>query len=49
MLGTYLPVNNMPAIVAKTIMFFFGYEVIMGELRGNFNSLALTVYRPFLP
>lgn len=40
-LKSYLPVKNMPAIVARTIMFFFGFEVIMGELRGRLNSLAL--------
>jgi UDP-GlcNAc:undecaprenyl-phosphate GlcNAc-1-phosphate transferase len=40
-LKTYLPVKNMPTIVARTVMFFFGFEVIMGELRGRLNGLAL--------
>ena len=40
-LGTYLPVKGLPIVVAKTIMFFFGYEVVMGELRGRLDGLAL--------
>ncbi len=41
LLGTYLPVKELPIIVAKTIMFFFGYEVVIGELRGRLDRLAL--------
>ena len=39
LLGTYLHVDNLPVIVAKTIIFFFGYEVLMGELRGKLRGL----------
>jgi len=37
------PVNShhMSLIAAKIIVFFFGYEVLMGELRGNFRNVAL--------
>ena len=41
LLGAYLPVKGLPIVVAKTIMFFFGYEVVMGELRGRLDGLAL--------
>ena len=41
LLATYLPVKGLPIIVAKTIMFFFGYEVVMGELRGKLDALVL--------
>jgi UDP-GlcNAc:undecaprenyl-phosphate/decaprenyl-phosphate GlcNAc-1-phosphate transferase len=40
-LGTYLPVKDLPVVVTKTIMFFFGFEVLMGELRGRLGGLAL--------
>jgi len=40
-LGAYLPVKGLPIVVAKTIMFFFGYEVVMGEMRGKLDGLAL--------
>ncbi len=40
-LGTYLPVKGFSIVVAKTIVFFFGYEVVMGELRGRLDGLAL--------
>lgn len=32
---------HMSLIAAKTIVFFFGYEVLMGELRGNFRNVVL--------
>jgi UDP-GlcNAc:undecaprenyl-phosphate GlcNAc-1-phosphate transferase len=37
------PVNShhMSLIAAKIIVFFFGYEVLMGELRGNYRNVAL--------
>jgi len=41
LLGSYLPIKGLPIVVAKTIMFFFGYEVVMGELRGRLDGLAL--------
>ena len=41
LLGSYLPIRGLPIVVAKTIMFFFGYEVVMGELRGRLDGLAL--------
>ncbi|HUJ70295.1 MAG TPA: MraY family glycosyltransferase [Syntrophorhabdales bacterium] len=41
LLGAYLPVKGLPIVVAKTIMFFFAYEVVMGELRGRLDGLAL--------
>jgi UDP-GlcNAc:undecaprenyl-phosphate GlcNAc-1-phosphate transferase len=40
-LGAYLPVKGLPIVVAKTIMFFFGYEVVTGEMRGKLDGLAL--------
>jgi UDP-GlcNAc:undecaprenyl-phosphate GlcNAc-1-phosphate transferase len=33
--------HHMSLIAAKVIVFFFGYEVLMGELRGNYRNLAL--------
>jgi UDP-GlcNAc:undecaprenyl-phosphate GlcNAc-1-phosphate transferase len=48
LLGTYLPVKNLPVIVAKTIMFFFGFEVLMGELRGRLNMLTLASIPPLV-
>ncbi len=41
LLAAYLPGKGLPIVVAKTIMFFFGYEVVMGELRGRLNRLTL--------
>jgi hypothetical protein len=31
----------MSLIAAKVIVFFFGYEVLMGELRGDYRYVAL--------
>ena len=32
---------NVSLVATKIIVFFFGYEVLMGELRGEYKSLAL--------
>ncbi len=32
---------HMSLIAAKIIVFFFGYEVLMGELRGDYRNVAL--------
>ena len=32
---------HMSLIAAKVIVFFFGYEVLMGELRGDYRYVAL--------
>jgi UDP-GlcNAc:undecaprenyl-phosphate/decaprenyl-phosphate GlcNAc-1-phosphate transferase len=39
--GTYIQYKELGLIVAMTIMLFFCYEVLMGELRGNLGRLAL--------
>ena len=33
--------HHMSLIAAKIIVFFFGYEVLMGELRGDYRNVAL--------
>lgn len=33
LLSGYLQVENLAEIVAKTVVFYFSYEVLMGELR----------------
>ena len=38
--GTYLQYKSMGLIVAMTVMLFFSYEVLIGELRGNLNRLS---------
>lgn len=39
--GAYLQYKNFGLIVAATIMLFFSFEVLIGELRGQLNRLAL--------
>lgn len=39
--GTYLQYKNLGLVVAMTIMMFFSYEVLIGELRDKLNRLAL--------
>jgi inner membrane protein involved in colicin E2 resistance len=39
--GTYLQYKNFGLIVAMTIALYFSYEVLIGELRGQLNRLAL--------
>lgn len=40
-IGKSMFVEVTRAVVPKTIMFFFGYEVVMGEMRGKVGSLVL--------
>jgi UDP-GlcNAc:undecaprenyl-phosphate GlcNAc-1-phosphate transferase len=40
-LSKYLQVENLTVIAAKTVMFYFSYEVLMGELRGEVTYLAV--------
>ena len=39
-LTKYLHIENLTAIAARTVMFYFSYEVLMGELRGKVTGLA---------
>jgi UDP-GlcNAc:undecaprenyl-phosphate GlcNAc-1-phosphate transferase len=38
--GTYTAHKEIGAVAAKTIMLFFSYEVLIGELRGRFDRLT---------
>jgi UDP-GlcNAc:undecaprenyl-phosphate GlcNAc-1-phosphate transferase len=38
--GTYTTHKEIGAVAAKTIMLFFSYEVLIGELRGKFDKLT---------
>jgi UDP-GlcNAc:undecaprenyl-phosphate GlcNAc-1-phosphate transferase len=38
--GTYTAHKEIGAVAAKTIMLFFSYEVLIGELRDHFNKLT---------
>jgi UDP-GlcNAc:undecaprenyl-phosphate GlcNAc-1-phosphate transferase len=38
--GMYTQHSQLGTIVAKTIMFYFSYEVLIGELRGSLGKLA---------
>ena len=40
-LSKYLHFENLTVIAAKTVMFYFSYEVLMGELRGKVARLAV--------
>lgn len=40
--GTYTTHKEIGAVAAKTIMLFFSYEVLIGELRGRFDKLTFT-------
>lgn len=40
-LSKYLHLENLTVIAAKTVMFYFSYEVLMGELRGKITRLAV--------
>jgi UDP-GlcNAc:undecaprenyl-phosphate/decaprenyl-phosphate GlcNAc-1-phosphate transferase len=46
LLRDYVEVKDLRAVAAKTVMFFFSFEVIMGELRGKLNNLALASIPP---
>ena len=39
--GTYIDDRRLGLMVARTIMFLFSYEVLMGELRGKLDRLAI--------
>ena len=39
--GTYVEQKLMADFVSKTLMLFFSYEVLMGELRGQYGWLAV--------
>ena len=45
-LSGYLHLENLTAIAAKTVMFYFSYEVLMGELRGRVTRLAVASMFP---
>ena len=38
--GTYVDHKEIAAVAAKTIMLYFSYEVLIGELRGHFDKLT---------
>jgi UDP-GlcNAc:undecaprenyl-phosphate GlcNAc-1-phosphate transferase len=40
-MSKYLHSEQLTMVAAKTVMFFFSYEVVIGELRGKFNGLVL--------
>ena len=40
--GMYTAHKEIGAVAAKTIMLFFSYEVLIGELRGHFDKLTFT-------
>ena len=41
LLGDFIQNKNIPAIATKTVVFFFGYEVLVGELRGEYGKLTV--------
>jgi UDP-GlcNAc:undecaprenyl-phosphate GlcNAc-1-phosphate transferase len=45
-LSKYLQLENLTVIAAKTVMFYFSYEVLMGELRGKVTLLAVASMFP---
>ena len=45
-LSKYLQFENLTVIAAKTVMFYFSYEVLMGELRGRVTRLAVASMVP---
>ncbi len=45
-LSKYLHLENLTVIAAKTVMFYFSYEVLMGELRGKVTRLAVASMFP---
>ena len=45
-LSKYLHIENLTVIAAKTVMFYFSYEVLMGELRGKVTQLAVASMFP---
>jgi UDP-GlcNAc:undecaprenyl-phosphate GlcNAc-1-phosphate transferase len=45
-LSEFLHLENLTVIAAKTVMFYFSYEVLMGELRGEVTGLAVASMVP---
>ena len=45
-LRDYVDVKDLRIVAAKTVMFFFCFEVLMGELRGKFKKLAFACILP---
>ncbi len=45
-LAKYVHLDNIAAVAAKTVMFYFSYEVLMGELRGDLTMLAFASMAP---
>ncbi len=45
-LSKYLHIENLTVVAAKTVMFYFSYEVLMGELRGKVGVLAVASMFP---
>ena len=41
LLSDFIQNKNIPAIATKTVVFFFGYEVLVGELRGEYGKLTV--------
>ena len=46
--GAYVEYRQFGVVAAKTIMFFFSYEVLIGELRGDFDKLTFTTICPLI-
>lgn len=46
--GTYGEYRHFGIVAAKTIMFYFSYEVLIGELRGKLNTLTLATACAFI-
>jgi len=40
LLSDYTQNKNLPAIATKTVVLFFGFEVLVGELRGEYGKLT---------
>ncbi len=47
-LSRYLHIENLTVIAAKTVMFYFSYEVLIGEMRGKLTKLAAASMLPLL-
>ena len=47
-LSRYLQMENLAVIAAKTVMFYFSYEVLIGELRGKLTMLTAESMLPLL-
>jgi UDP-GlcNAc:undecaprenyl-phosphate GlcNAc-1-phosphate transferase len=47
-LSHYLNIENLTIIAAKTVMFYFSYEVLIGELRGKLTRLTAASMLPLI-